>query len=276
MNRQAITTIGRPIDPSYPTNCAIAILALVVILVGALWQRLSGAAWLAGALWGARAGLAVFLTWALCRELDPDHPLAAFVAAALALLSLYLWDLPQLGLALWILIIVRLVSRTVGLPAGLLDALGLLGLAGWLSLRTHWGYGVITAIAFLLDSQLPDRARRHLIFALLAAIVTVVTALLGAAPAGPGALSLLGGLIALALSLLFLPVLLAARSLQSVGDQTGEPLIPVRVQAAQVLALLAGVQAAFLGGPASLTALSPLWAAALGATISWLHTTLRP
>jgi hypothetical protein len=63
---------------------------------------------------------------------------------------------------------------------------------------------------------------------------------------------------------------------ESVGDETGELLIPIRVQAAQALALLTGVQAAVLGGRTAVTALSPLWAATLGSTITWLHGTLRP
>jgi hypothetical protein len=282
MNVRDLTSIGRPIDPSYPTNRAIALVTLAVLLVGALWQRISGEAWLASALWGAQAGLTIFLAWALCRELDPDHPMAAFVAVALALPAVTFWGLPQLGVIFWLLILVRVVDRTAGPPAGVLDVLGLVGLTAWLSLQgdadiTHlWGYGVLTALALLLDSQLPDRARRQLIFALLTVIVTVVTAILGDVPAGPGALSLTGGLIALALSLLFLPMLLSARSVESVGDQTGEPLTPIRVQAAQALALLAGVGCAFLRGPTAIAALAPLWAAVLGAAITWLYNALMP
>jgi uncharacterized membrane protein YjjP (DUF1212 family) len=269
-----VTSIGRPIDPEYPTNRAIAIITILVIVAGAVFQCLSGGGWGESILWGVQAGLAVFLAWALGRELDPDHPLAAFVAAGLAFLALYPWDLPQLGVIFWLLILVRVVNRTAGLPAGVLDALGLLGLAVWLSLQGNWGYGVITALAFLLDSQLPKRAQRQLVFALLAAITTAIAAILGDALGGRGAPSLTGGLIAVALSLLFLPVLLAARSVESVGDQTGAPLSPIRVRTAQALALLVGIETAFLGGTAALTGLAPLWAATLGASVTWLYTTL--
>jgi len=270
-----ITAVGRPIDPEYPTNRAIALITLVIMAGGALWRGLSGTAWRASAMWGVQAGLTVFLAWALCRELDPDHPLAAFVAVALALPATYLWDLPQLGVILWLLIAVRVVNRTAGPPAGVLDALGLLGLTGWLSLQGNWGYGVIAALAFLLDSQLPNPAPRHLVFALLVVVITVVAAFVGSGSAGQGAPSLAGGLIALALSLLFMPVHLTARTVESVGDQTGEPLAPIRVQTAQALALLVGVEVAVVSGLAGLTALFPLWAATLGAAITWLYTTLR-
>lgn len=276
MKMSDITSIGRTIDPQYPTNRAIAIITILVVLGGTVFQRLSGGGWGASVLWGINAGLTVFLTWALCRELDPDHPMGAFVAAALALVASLVWDLPELGVILWLVVMTRVVNRTAGPPAGVLDALGLLGLAGWLSLQGDWQYGVMTALALFLDSQLPERARRQLLFALVAVGVTVGAALLGEGVVGQGGLSLRGGLIALGLSLLFSPVVLDSRRVQSVGDQTGERLIPVRVQAAQILALLTGVEAAFLGGVAAFKALGPLWAAVVGASVNWLYNTLTP
>ena len=60
------TALGRtPVDPSYPTNLAIAALALVVAIGGAIGHLLSGAALLEGILWGISAGFIPFLTWAL-------------------------------------------------------------------------------------------------------------------------------------------------------------------------------------------------------------------
>lgn len=47
------TDLGRtPIDPSYPTNPAIATLALVVTIVRVILSLLSGAALLESILWG--------------------------------------------------------------------------------------------------------------------------------------------------------------------------------------------------------------------------------
>jgi len=273
MKRTDITSLGRPLDPDYPTNRAIGVVALVVLLGGLVWQRLSGAPWLDSALWGARAGLTVFLAWALCRELDPDHPMAAFLAAGLALVALLARGLPELTVILWLLILLRVVNRTTGLPAGVLDVLGLVGLTGWLSLQGNWGYGLITSIALFLDSQLPDPARRQLLLALLSIVVTVVAAIVGEG-FPQEAPSLMGGLLALGLSLLLLPVVLAARSVDSGGDETGERLTPSRVRAAQVLALLAGVETAFVEGSSAFGTLAPLWASVLGACFTWLYDNL--
>jgi len=48
----------------------------------------------------------------------------------------------------------------------------------------------------------------------------------------------------------------------------------LRALAWGILALLAGVETAFLGGPVALAALAPLWVAALGAAITWAYNRL--
>jgi hypothetical protein len=80
----------------------------------------------------------------------------------------------------------------------------------------------------------------------------------------------LAGLIGLGISVVFVPVVVGAGRVESVGDETGEVLRPVRVQMGQGLALLAGVAVAFWGGEVGLVSMLPLWAAALGGSIYWL------
>jgi len=276
MEPSTLTTVGRPVDLSYATNRAIAVVSFVVTIGAAFIQRLSGASWIQSALWGAQAGLSAFLAWALCRELDPDHALSAFVTAGLALGGLLLWGLPHFAVLLWFILILRVINRTMGLPAGILDSLAVLGLGIWLSLQGNWGYGVVTVVAFLLDSQLPIRAPHQLVFAILGVVGTTTAAVLGGDQSRDGGLSLWSALIALAVSIFFVPVVLESRGLTSVGDQTGKPLEPVRVQAAQILALFVGLETAFLGGFAALGSLMPLWAAVLGASLYWLYRTLKP
>ena len=60
------TVPGRtPVDPSYPTTLAIAALALVATVGGAIGHLFSGATLLETILWGIGAGFLPFLTWAL-------------------------------------------------------------------------------------------------------------------------------------------------------------------------------------------------------------------
>jgi hypothetical protein len=270
-----LSSVARPIDPSYPTNRAIAALTIVVMAGGTIFALLSGGGGVESVRQGIGAGLAVFLAWAVCRELDPDHDLSAFVSAGLALGGLFLWDLPHFGALLWLLLVLRVVNQTIGLPATVLDALAVLGFGGWLAVQGNWGYGVISALALFVDSRLSPRNRKQVFFAGLGIVVTVVAVIVAGELRWGEDSSLVAGLIGLGMAVLFVPVVLGARRLDSVGDATGEPLEPLRVRTGQGLALLAGVEAAFWGGEAGLLSLGPLWAAVLGASLYWVYTVIE-
>ena len=150
MRVRDLTTVGRPLEREYATNRAIAATTAATAVGSTLWTRFAGTTWAASLLWGVQVGLTLFLTWALCRELDPDRPLGAFVAAGLALPIALYCGLPELGVITWLLIVLRVVNRTAGLSAGVLDVLGLVGLSAFVSMQGNWGYGVITALAFFL------------------------------------------------------------------------------------------------------------------------------
>jgi hypothetical protein len=265
MRMTDITALARPLDPHYPTNSAIALLTIVVIVGGTILQLMVGLGLTRSISWGITAGLAVFLAWALARELDPDHDLSAFVAAGLMLIGLLFFSSPSIIALFWVLVIVRMVNRTVGLPARILDSLMILGLGGWLTLQGNWICGLMTALAFLLDSQLPSPHGRQSLFVGAAIVVTAVVLFrFGGRLSREGALSLPALLAVLGAFVLFVPLIMASRELNTLGDVTNEPLHPVRVQAAQLLALLTGILMGWWKGNAGLVSVMPLWAAVLG------------
>ena len=262
-----LTAVGRPVDPRYPTNLGIAVLAVLVTVGAAAWQWLAGAALLDGALWGIGVGLAIFLVWALARELDPDHDLSAFVAVALAIVALPTLGLPQLLPLFWTLLAMRIVDRTVGLPARPLDSLAVLGLGLWLTWQTGWIYGLVTAAALFLDGWLAPRLRRHLALAAIALVATVLLALLGGtAPHGDWDSTLLQWLFALTATLFSIAVV-TLEPAKVLCDATGEPVRPARVRVAQGLALVTALLVAGLAGQEGLVALWPLWVAMLGVAL---------
>jgi len=259
------TALGRtPIDPRYPTNWAIAALALVVAIAGAIVHLLTGAALLESVLWGIGAGFLPFLTWALGRELDPDHDLSAFVGTGLVLSAFLLPDMPSLVLILWLLLVLRTVNRSVGLPAKPLDSLGVLGLGTWLAWQGYWMVGLMTAVAFLLDGLLSQPLRYHLFVSGLAFVITVAIAIFHgdmAMESGPTIPVVISSVVLVGL---FAIVIATTRKVEAVGDATGEVLNPRRVQAAQVLALLTALLFAWWDGESGVVALLPLWAAMAG------------
>jgi hypothetical protein len=261
------TSIARILDPHYPTNLGIIVLCVVVMIGGALIQTMSGVGWLESGLWGIRAGVGVFFAWAVARELDPDNDFAAFIAAGLALTGLALWDLPYLGALFWLMLVLRIVNRTTGLPATVLDSLLVLGMGGWLSFQGNWYYSVFTVIALLLDSRLEPKHRRQLAMAGLGLVITVSALTFGEVGEGADGLSIQAIAISLALAVVFAPVIAMTRSVESVGDETGERLSVGRIRVAQGLAIAVGLQEALLRGMAGLVMVSPLWAAISGVTI---------
>jgi hypothetical protein len=262
------TALGRvPVDPSYPTTWAIAALALVVAIAGTIVHLLTGAALLESVLWGIGAGFVPFLTWALGRELDPDHDLSAFVGAGLVLIAFLLPDMPSLILILWLLLVLRIVNRTVGLPAKPWDSLGVLGLGAWLAWQGYWLIGLMTAVAFLLDGLLSQPLRYHLFVSGLVFVITVAIAIFRgemAMESGPTIPVVISSVVMVGL---FTIVIATARKVEAVGDATGESLNPRRVQAAQVLALLTGLLFAWWAGASGMMAMLPLWAAMVGVSL---------
>jgi uncharacterized membrane protein YjjP (DUF1212 family) len=268
MKLSDITALGRlPVDPSYPTTWAIAALALVVAIAGTIVHLLTGAALLESVLWGIGAGFVPFLTWALGRELDPDHDLSAFVGAGLVLITFLLPDMPSLILILWLLLVLRIVNRTVGLPAKPWDSLGVLGLGAWLAWQGYWLIGLMTAVAFLLDGLLSQPLRYHLFVSGLVFVITVAIAIFRgemAMESGPTIPVVISSVVMVGL---FTIVIATARKVEAVGDATGESLNPRRVQAAQVLALLTGLLFAWWAGASGMMAMLPLWAAMVGVSL---------
>ena len=275
MSISRVTSIGRPVDLRYPTNRAIFILSFAVAAGGTLYRLLGHKQLLQSAQWGFKAGFTVFLAWALCRELDPDNDLAAFVGAGLTVFGVLLWGFPSFLVLFWLLVIIRVVNRTAGLAAKTMDSLAVVILGGVVVFQGQWGLGLVTALALFLDFCLPAPHKRQLFFAGLVVLSTVLIVVLKQDYWIKGELYWSMGGLALGLSAVFVPVMFKSRALKSIGDETGGPLSPTRIMAGQGLALLSGIQVALWSGAEGLLSLLPLWAAIVGAAVFMYITTLK-
>ncbi|MBS3819408.1 hypothetical protein KGY73_07890 [bacterium] len=262
-----MTGIGRSIDFDYPSNRAVFFLTLAVIGLGIGFRMIGGRGIIPAVLWGLGAGVAVFLAWALGREMDPDNDSSAFLAAGVALIVIFLWGIPSLGMLFWLLVAVRILNRTTGTVPTVLDSLVFLSLGGGISYRGNWIVGLLTAVVFLLDSRLPQGKRRSLVFAAMSAAASAASLIWGKELMIGMNISWRAVGIALWISVVFLPVILRSRQMKSEMDKTGEKLISVRIQAGQALAASFLILTALWGGMEALISVLPVGAAAGGAGV---------
>jgi hypothetical protein len=178
MNHQKIyklTSIGRPVDPAYPTNKAVLVILPLVLFAGFGLALLKGVVVTDATLEGLRLALIAFGGWALARELAPDDQAAAFVCMFLATLGGLWADEAGILIVFATLGLVRLVNRSTGLQAKLSDSFILILLAFLVVYSTESPfYALVATVAFLLDGMLRDPVRRHWIFAIFSFIGMVV------------------------------------------------------------------------------------------------------
>ena len=266
MKIKRLSSLTRAIDLDYPTNRAIVIISLLFLLGTACYRLFLGNYIISALYSGFDAGASAFFAWAFARELDPDNELSAFFAAFLGCAGFLLFPSAFLLSLVLELLLIRIINRSTGLPSQNFDSFAVLLLSGWISFQGNWIFSLFTALAFFLDSILPEPNRGNRIFGLAALIVSLLAFIKTAEKA-----SILPDadlwLFLFAAALLFIPRILNSRKIKSRGDLTGIPLDPLRAQAAQLTALLSACLSAALSGWAGAESLMPLWGSILGTSL---------
>lgn len=247
-----ITHIGRVIDPRLPSNRILFLVpaGAALLLFGLDTTDLRRA--IAGALGSAAA-------WMLARELDPDRPHAATIAALLAPASTLVFGAPAAAALFVTMLTARILTRTTGLPPRSTDH-AVLAVGTVLIADTPWGWaaGILLAFAMVRDAALPGvpPLNAGLWGAVLAIGVTLRASLgdqLGdwIVPEPTGLAVLVLGLVGAAIVVQPIPVL-------SLGDWTRTPLEPRRVREAALFAVLTAALAVLAGGHEGVVAIAPL------------------
>ena len=238
------TSVGRPLDPAFPTNRAVLILMPMSAVLGAIlsWIQ-SGDPW--QALQQALVyALLIFLAWALAREFAPDDNPAAFISLSGGLVVALASSSPGLMTAFVTLGLVRIVNRTTGLAARRTDSIALMAL----SIVTIYAtasplFGGVAALAFMLDGSLREPLRQQWLYGLIclgASVVYMVDHGIG-----PTHLSVPDSLfewLALLFMLIFALNIILTRTVRSKADTGGRALEVNRVRAGMAIGLLAALQ----------------------------------
>ena len=238
------TSIARPPDPSETAIRVIGFLLPVVAVLGAAlaWRAGQGAA---GVLREALLfALALYGCWALARELDPDDTPAAFLGAGIAMLAMTVVATPGVLIVYVTLGLVRMVNRSSGLQAKRTDSIVLAFFAIWLMYALGSPlYGLVAALAFVLDGVLREPLRRQWLFALIcigAVIVYTVDHEFGPRQIGvPDSLFEWLGLLFVIIFALDTALLKRVRSR---GDVSHRPLDVNRVRGGMTIGFLAALQ----------------------------------
>jgi hypothetical protein len=188
--------------------------------------------------------LVVFGSWALARELDPDDHLAAFIAMAVAVFAALVVDNPGLLIVFTTLGLVRIVNRTTGLVARMSDSILCVVLTIIVIYSTASPfYGLVAAVAFILDGSLREPLRQQWVFGLICLGGTVVYMVdhdigLGPIPAP----DTLFEWLALLFLLIFALNTLLLKKVFSKGDASGKVLDLNRVRSGMAVGLFAALQ----------------------------------
>lgn len=162
------TSVGRPLDPAWPSNRAVLILAPLAAVAGLAGSLYGGADFQAALNTAFIQAAAVFGTWALARELMPDDHVSAFISMALGFAATLTFTAPGLLVVFATLLLVRVINRSSGLAARTRDSVIVTLLVIWTvySSQSPW-FGAVGALTFFLDGILYKPVKRQWWFALI-------------------------------------------------------------------------------------------------------------
>lgn len=253
-----ITHIGRIIDPRRPTS-RVAILAplgaaLIVFALDTTDIRRA-----------IVAGISTFAAWAIARELNPDHPQSATIAAVLTPIATVLLGTPAPAALFVAMFTLRIIARTTGLPPRSTD-LAVLTAGSVLFADTPWGWatGILLAFAMVRDAALPGEPPPNagLWGGVLAIGVTARVAL--ADGLGEWQVPSTVALLVLAVGLASAVIVLQPTPVLSLGDWNKTPLEPQRIREAAIFGLLTAALGTVAAGAPGIVAIAPLLLAFIG------------
>ncbi|MDX2074849.1 MAG: hypothetical protein SFZ02_00340 [bacterium] len=266
MDVYQFTSLQRPVNPFvYLTHRLLVLCVPLAGVILGVYTLLTGGDFGSAVMAGFHAGASAMLAWVLAREIDPDNPYSAFVAIALATLGAFIAT-PNIWALAGGVVLLRIVNHIVGYSAKLLDGGVAIGVGMATMLVTGaWIFGIIVAVAFLIDALLPDPSPFSWTFLLGSLIITIpVWRYLDVMLIGYPQNWLI---VMLVIGALFALHIITLQKFTSVYDVTQAPVMPMRIKAGMALMLMMAVVFGVLYGDSGVLMLMPLWAVFVGVMV---------
>jgi hypothetical protein len=250
-------------DFRLPSNRVALALPSVAGVVAGAWALAAGWGLGEAVRAGVGAGGGSFLAWATARELDPDHPHTATVAAVLAPWAV-LSAAPSLAAGFVWLLAIRAMTGSTGSAPYPPDLVVVGALSVWATLGDRALVVVVTGLAVLVLSTSFDRRGRAVTVAMAVAMAAIVVAvsLVRGGPLAPQSFtaaswwwSAVMGAVAI--------VALSVRTV-STADRRPQPLSGTRLRWGVAAAAVFGIVMVAWHGPVGVAMAAPV-AAALAA-----------
>ena len=276
MKSTQLSGLARPVDISYRSNRNMLLVLLLALVAGTTYQLVVGMDFLDSLWWGVQAAFAVFLSWALGRELDPDINSTAMLSIPLSLGAFYFFeDIISWLLLLEFVMLMRVGSHVCGQSVKITDAVLVIGLATYLAWKGDYIVGFALAVTFIADYQFRPPHKNSLWYAVAAFVLTTATIIFF--PVADFNFSYsnywMWGVIAVSLFFVLL-VIRDYKRPRSTEDYRVQALSGSRMQSVQLIVIISLLLIYFLKGQSTVVALAPLWAVVVSAILVRIYQVL--
>ncbi len=269
MENKKISSIGRSLNFNYKTNKAIVIITAINIVIGLLLSIINQLELPVVIIQGLSFGITFFLCWAITREIDPDNALSAFIGLIPLLFILIFLPETNIIILFWLLISLRIINRTTGLPARIADSAMLFVLSLLISYFYSPIFGFSVAAVFLFDAKLIEGQKFQLLFTFLSVFSSIILILYINQIFEVTAFSVLQFISILAIAIFFGFIIYSTKDVKSKGDITNIPLSLSRIRSAQFFALFSTFYFSFFD--VGLIVMIPVWCALTGVIINKIY-----
>ena len=260
------TGLGRILSLDHPSNRYVLVATALAGAGTMVWRWTNGADDVLS--WAVRIAGAVFLAWAIGREIDPDDTGSAGIATIIVV-PLTVLGTPSLASAAAILVATRIAVRTTGVSPHLIDGVVLTAGAAYLGARPETWPALGTLILAVATDRYaqPPGPERTLWFSISMIVAAVSTALWLADPPGWARPTIAEWVVLAVAAVAGFLAIVNIRPVQSRTDWHDRTLSDSRLRFGRVLVLFTlVVGAVYLGGPIVPT-LTPAWAAVAAVTV---------